>query len=873
MHLDVKTLVGKLNSPCREALENAAHLALDHTHYCVEIEHFLLKLFERGETDIAVVVRQYDVDANRAVKELTKAVERSDKGNERTPSLSPAISALLQEAWEHSSLALGASAIRSGAILQAVLDDPDLIARLDDTAPTVANMYRERLRADLPDLIELSKEEMPLTLDETPEGKIAKVAEEESEEERSALERFTQSLTEQAAVGLIDPIIGRDGEIRQIIDILMRRRQNNPILTGEAGVGKTAIVEGFAQRIAAGNVPAPLADVDVRVLDVGLLRAGAGVQGEFEARLKEVIAEVRRSARPVVLFIDEAHGLIGAGDSSGAGDAANLLKPALARGELRTIAATTWADYKRHVERDPALARRFQVVKVVEPTSDDAIAMLRGISLRLEEHHKVRILDEALQEAVRLSVRYISDGYLPDKAVALLDTACARVAIARHAVPPELEAATRRSERLRREVEILASETEAGENHGDRLATLKRSVKSAEKEGWSLAARWDQERDLVAEIDELWAEAERGHTNGALKARRAELSELQGDAPMVPACVDTDVVACIVAERTGIPLGRMKRNEIDAIVHLEEGLSSHIIGQQPALALIAERLRSYRAGLDEPYKPAGVFLFVGPSGVGKTETATSLAEVLYGGADNLITLNMSEYQESHSVSKLKGAPAGYVGYGDGGVLTEAVRRAPHAVILLDEVENADADVLALFDHIFDKGTLEDAEGLEVDFKNCLFVLTTDLGANAIADAAGEGKYDAVALADHARPHLLKQFKAAFLNRVSLVPFLPLGRAEIRAIVAQKLARLQTRFEKSHGESISVSGGLMDMIARQCVEAGGGARQVDQILEREVLAKLSGEILRRMAEGEAFGPVNLSLTRNRAVQVRIGEDKG
>jgi len=881
MQLDIKTLVGKLNGPCRKALEDAAQLALNRTHYFVEIEHFLLKLFEMEETDIAVVVRQYDVKVAAAVKGLTKAVDANDRGNARTPSLAPMIGELLQGAWSHASLELGAHAIRTGAILQATLDNAEIVAHLTKKAPTVANIYRERLRADLPDLIELSKEEMPAPSPALPDVGLSEmtdgqaVADERALEthallESPALDRFTVSLTEQAAVGLTDPIIGRDAEIRQIIDILMRRRQNNPILTGEAGVGKTAVVEGFAQRIAAGDVPAALADVDVRTLDVGLLQAGTGVQGEFEARLKDVITEVQGSARPVVLFIDEAHTLIGAGGAVGTGDAANLLKPALARGELRTIAATTWAEYKRYVEKDPALARRFQVVKVDEPGEEQAIAMVRGLALRLEEHHKVRILDEALQEAVRLSARYISGRRLPDKAIGVLDTACARVAVSHTALPPEVEEAMRCRERLTAEIDALARESMSGADHEKRLVVLKMERDAAQAQFEILTEKWERERELVSDIAALRTAAEITGAQGSLQSRQAELTKLQGEMPMVPCSVDGSIVADVVADWTGIPVGRMMHGEIDAVLKLEERLGQRVIGQEQAVAVVAERIRTYRAALDEPGKPVGVFLFVGPSGVGKTETAMALADTLYSGESSLITINMSEYQEAHTVSKLKGAPPGYVGYGAGGVLTEAVRRNPYSTILLDEIEKAHPDVMELFYQVFDKGWMEDAEGVEVDFKNTIIVMTSNLGSETIQSAIDNGITDLTALADAVRPELSKTFTAALVGRLSIVPFLPLRKDEIRAIVALKLETVRKRYQESRGAEMSIAKNVGDAIAERCTEVESGARNIDHIINQRFLPQLSEEILRRMAEDSIIGPVKAALAKDKTFRFTFSQ---
>jgi type VI secretion system protein VasG len=873
MQLDTKTLVDKLNEPCRKALEAAAHLALARAHYTVDIEHYLLKLFELPDTDLVVVARQYDVKTDRAVKELARAVERQEKGNGRTPSLSPMINDLLQEAWVQASSVLGAPFIRSGAILQAVLDNAEIVAALERKAPTVAKIYRERLRADLPDLIELSKEEMPAvtalpamngtSADELPASSAAETLL-GAGRDRSALGLFTVSLTEQAATGLIDPIVGRDAEIRQVIDILMRRRQNNPILTGAAGVGKTAVVEGFAQRVAAGDVPPALANVDVRMLDLGLLQAGAGIQGAFEERVKNVIAEVQASPRPVVLFIDEAHALIGAGGNAGSGDAANLLKPALARGELRTIAATTWAEYKKYVEADPALARRFQVIPVAEPDEETAVAMLRGLALRLEEHHKVPIRDEALRAAVRLSARYITGRQLPDKAVGVLDTACARVAVVQNAQPAALEEAARRAERLTAEIEMLRREAAEGDTSaGARIAWLETEIAAVSAERDDLAARWEQERGLVASIRKLQTGVGTPEADYTLKEMQAKLAALQGDAPMVPVAVDAEAVARVVAAWTGIPVGRMMRDDIDALLHLEQRLGERIVGQSPAVAAVAGRLRTYRAHLGAPGKPVGVFLFAGPSGVGKTETALALADFLYGGGTGLIALNMSEYQEAHTVSKLKGAPPGYVGYGRGGVLTEAVRRNPYALVLLDEVEKAHPDVLELFYQVFDKGILEDAEGERVDFRNTVIVMTSNLGGAEIAEAAKTAKSNGhrlEALVEAARPALMQHFQPAFLSRLTVVPFMPLDEADIRAVVALKLNEVQMRYEETYGATLSVAKSVADAIAARCREVDSGARNIDQIVTQSLLPQLSEQILARMADAPV-GAARLTMAKD------------
>lgn len=875
MQLDLKTLVSKLNPVCKKALEGAAQICVSQTNFNVEVEHVLLKLIEAPETDLAAVFKQYGVETPTVIGELTALIDTFKRGNSRTPALSPQIADLLQEAWVFSSLGLRQNAIRSGALLLSALDNEGLRLVLQEHVPSLALVPVERLREDLPEMIKFSPEVMPTVIESAKaDAKLAKAARKGRQEEKppevetpasdsggeplETLDLYTISLTDQALVGAIDPIVGRDAEIRQLVDILMRRRQNNPILTGEAGVGKTAVVEGFAQRIADGDVPPPLRDVDLRVLDLGLLQAGASMKGEFEERLKGVIDAVAASAKPIILFIDEAHTLIGAGGAAGSGDAANLLKPALARGELRTIAATTWAEYKKYVEKDPALARRFQVVKVDEPDEDRAIAMLRGLARRLEDHHKVTILDEALSDAVKLSARYIAGRQLPDKAISVLDTACARVAIAQAGTPPSLEAAGRSCERIALEIDILKRERVVEEDHEARLTTLADDLKAAEAEREKLTRRWEEETAMVEELCALRAGADDDTPPGKAYADLAEkLAALQDNDPMVPVLVDGDVVAQVIAGWTGIPVGRMMRDEISGVLNLEDRMCERIIGQDAALASVAKRIRTYRAGLDDPVKPVGVFLFVGPSGVGKTETALTLAELLFGGEDNLITVNMSEFQEAHTVSTLKGAPPGYVGFGQGGVLTEAVRRNPYSVVLLDEIEKAHPDVLELFFQVFDKGNMEDGEGVEVDFRNTVIILTSNAGDDIIVQASKAGA-EQEAVVEAVRPTLLKLFKPAFLGRLITVPYGPLDRDRIRAIVDLKLSRLQDRFVASHGATLNFDDAIADLLADRAGETESGARAIDAILTNGMLPSLSDAVLTQMADEKTFTEADVSI---------------
>jgi type VI secretion system protein VasG len=867
VNLDLKTLIGKLNPVCRSSLEAAASLCVSQTNYNVEIEHFLLKLLDAPDSDLQPVLRYYALAPADLARDLTAAIERFPRGNARTPALSRHLVTLFQEAWLGASLRLGAGLIRSGAVLLALLDSEPLRGLLVEACPLLFRIARETFGQDLPELVRGTAEDpseaaAPAERPAGPGGPPSRTP---------ALDQFTIDLTARARAGGIDPIQGRDAEIRQIIDILMRRRQNNPILTGEAGVGKTAIVEGFARRVAGGDVPPALRAVAVRTLDVGLLQAGAGIKGEFEQRLKSVIAEVKASPRPIILFIDEAHTLIGAGGPVGQSDAANLLKPALARGELRTIAATTWAEYKKYFEKDAALARRFQVIKVDEPDEAAAARMLRGVVTTLEQHHRVRILDEAVRDAVKLSHRYITGRQLPDKAISVLDTACARVAVGQHGTPAAVEDARRRIERLEVETDLLRREQATGRDHAERLAELAADLEAAGKAREELEARWQAERGLVQRIQAVRGELEAAAANAEepgpagdagpaeLGRLEAELAALQGEEPMVPLCVDSRVVASVVSGWTGIPVGRMLTDEVRAVLDLKDRLAERLIGQPQALEAICGRIRTYRASLDDPGKPVGVFLLVGPSGVGKTETALALADLLYGGERSLVTINMSEYQEAYTVSGLKGSPPGYVGYGQGGVLTEAVRRTPYCVVLLDEVEKAHPDVLELFYQVFDKGTLEDSEGTPVDFRNTLILLTSNLGAETILhECRGPAPPPAEALVERLRPELLRRFKPALLGRLVIVPFYPLGDAVIREIVRLKLARLQARFRDSHRAELSYDEALVAAIAARCGEVDTGARNVDHILTHTLLPDLSAALLERLAAGRGFARAHVSL---------------
>jgi type VI secretion system protein VasG len=847
--IDLTSLVSRLDVPCRRALEAAAGLTLSRSHYNVELEHWLLKLTDASE--MAAILAQFDVDAGRLLADLGRALDRMQTGNARAPGLSPDIVEVTKQAWLFASLERGAARVGAGHLLWALLADEALARRTREMSAQLARIKPDALKQ----LIARQPDERDVVGE--PAAPLPTAG--------GALDRFTIDLTAHARAGKIDPVLGRDAEIRQVADILTRRRQNNPILTGEAGVGKTAVVEGFALRIAAGDVPPALANVSVRTLDLGLLQAGAGVKGEFEQRLKSVIEEVQASAEPVILFIDEAHTLIGAGGAAGQNDAANLLKPALARGELRTIAATTWAEYKRHVEKDAALSRRFQVVKVEEPSEPAAIAMIRGLVATLETHHGVRILDEAVCEAVRLSARYIPSRQLPDKAVSLIDTACARVGMSQSAVPAQVEDRQRRIAAIDTETRILTREAAAGGDHAGRLATLAGDRATATRDLADLTVRWAREKALAADIAAVRTALESATDGGDKPGLRAQLARLngelravQGEQPLIFPVVDGQAVAEIVEGWTGIPAGRMRSDEIRTILNLRSAMEQRVIGQDHAIGQVARAIHTGRAKLADPRKPLAVFLMVGTSGVGKTETALALADLLYGGEQNLTVINMSEFKEEHKVSQLMGSPPGYVGYGEGGVLTEAVRRRPHSVVLLDEMEKAHPGVQDVFYQVFDKGTMADGEGRSIDFRNTVIIMTSNAGTSTIARLFGDPDDvpNAEAVADALRPELAKHFRPAFLGRVTLVPYCPLTPDIIRRIVSLQLDRIARRVGDAYGARFGYTPDVADTIALRCTEASSGARNVENILSRTLLPDLSARLLARLAEGSGVAEVTV-----------------
>ena len=846
-------LFGKLNSLCYRAIESSTVFCKLRGNPYVELVHWLQQLLQLTDCDLLRLVRHYGIDTSVLARDLAAALDRLPRGSTSVTDLSSQVEETVERAWVYATLMFGDTQVRSGHLLLAVLKTPALRNGL-------YGVSREFNKVGVDDL----SEQFDTLLNGSPEALMEARAGHQMPGEdlgalahanqQAALKRFTVDLTEQARNSKMDPIVGRDPEIRQVIDILMRRRQNNPILVGEAGVGKTAIAEGLAQRIARGDVPPSLKDVQLLALDVGLLQAGASMKGEFEQRLRSVIDEVHASVKPVVLFIDETHTLVGAGGAAGTGDAANLLKPALARGTLRTVGATTFAEYKKHIEKDPALTRRFQVVQVDEPEEAQALLMLRGLAEALQDHHQVHILDSALEAAVRLSNRYIPARQLPDKAVSLIDTACARVAISLHATPAEVDDSRRRIDSLETELTIIERETAIGVDTVSRRTSVQALLASERQRLDEVEERWNNERALVEQIQHLRRQL--GEANDCadglaqLRQLQDQLATLQGEHPLVLTCVDEQAVASVVQDWMGIPVGRMVKNEIDNVLRLAERVGQRIIGQDHALEMIARRIQTSRAGLDNPGKPVGVFLLAGTSGVGKTETALALAESLYGGEQNVITINMSEYQEAHSVSTLKGAPPGYVGYGEGGVLTEAVRRKPYSVVLLDEVEKAHSDVHELFFQVFDKGWMEDGEGRIIDFKNTLILLTTNVGTPLISrlcrDPQAVPAPDTIAKA--LREPLLQVFPPALLGRLVVIPYYPLSDVMLGSIIRLQLGRIEQRIAAAHKVPFTYSEAVVQLIASRCTELESGGRMIDAILTHSMLPVISTVFLQRLLTG-------------------------
>jgi type VI secretion system protein VasG len=870
-------LFGKLNPIAYKAVESATIFCKMRGNPYVELVHWIFQLLQPADSDLHRILRHFAVNSSRLATDLTAALDRLPRGATSITDFSPHLEDAVERGWVFGSLLFGDNRIRTGHVVVAVLKTPSLRNVFLNLSKEFSSIKVETLTDSFAHITAGSPEETLGAADQSGAGGAAPgetsgAMAPPAMGKQEALGRFSIDLTEKARKGEIDPILGRDEEIRQIVDILMRRRQNNPILTGEAGVGKTAVVEGFAQRIAAGDVPPALKEVSLRTLDLGLLQAGASMKGEFENRLRQVIEEVQASPKPIILFIDEAHTLIGAGGAAGQGDAANLLKPALARGTLRTIAATTWAEYKKYFEKDPALTRRFQVIKVDEPSEDKAVLMIRGLAAVLEKHHKVDLLDEALQAAARLSHRYIPSRQLPDKAVSLIDTACARVAISQHATPPALEDCQRTIAGLESEYAIVERESAIGIDHQQRKTGIEANLASEKDRLTKLEAAYKKEKEVVLELLELRrklrpdlaavtgkdgepkTEEIKTEDRATLLAKLGELEKelavIQGEDPLIFPSVDEQAVASVVADWTGIPVGRMVKNEIQAVLTLADNLEKRVIGQRHGLEAIAKRIQTSRAGLDNPGKPIGVFLLAGPSGVGKTETALALSEILYGGESNIITINMSEFQEAHTVSTLKGAPPGYIGYGEGGILTEAVRRRPYSVVLLDEVEKAHPDVHEIFFQVFDKGMMEDGEGRLIDFKNTIILLTTNVGSDLIMNMCKDPEMmpspDGVAKA--LRQPLLKVFPAALLGRLVVIPYYPLSDIMLRSIIRLQLSRIQKRIGENQQIAFSYDDAVVEIIASRCTELESGGRMVDAILTQTLLPEISRELLARLMEG-------------------------
>ncbi len=880
-------LFGKLNSLGYKAVEGATVFCKMRGNPYVEIVHWIHQILNNQDSDIHRIIGHFDLDAGKIATEMTSALDALPRGASSVSDLSSHLEDAMERAWVWGSLLYSSNQVRTGHLILGMLETPNLKNILNTMSPTLASITPDTLAEDFHSITNGSPEDAMLPKDgsitgggATP-GEVSGVIAPAQMGKEEALEQYCTDMTEQARNGEIDPIVGRDEEIRQIVDVLMRRRQNNPILTGEAGVGKTAVVEGFALRIVRGDVPPALKDVRLLMLDIGLLQAGASMKGEFENRLRQVIDEVQGSTTPIVMFVDETHTLVGAGGAAGTGDAANLLKPALARGTLRTIGATTWAEYKKHIEKDPALTRRFQVVHVEEPDIPKAVLMMRGIASMLEKHHRVQVLDEGIEAAVTLSARYIPARQLPDKSVSLLDTACARVGVSQHAVPAQVDDSQRRIEALDTELEIIDRDETAGYDVKERRVAITEAKKTEEVRLEELSEKWAAEKELVQGIIDLRAQLRAGAqpVDGSpsdedpanpmsdkdraalmdqLKSKNTELETLQGDTPLIMPIVDHQAVASVVGDWTGIPVGRMVKDEIETVLKLEEHLAKRVIGQDHAMRMIAKRIQTSRAGLDNPSKPIGVFLLAGTSGVGKTETALALAEVLYGGEQNIITINMSEYQEAHTVSSLKGAPPGYVGYGEGGVLTEAVRRKPYSVVLLDEVEKAHPDVHEIFFQVFDKGVMEDGEGRVIDFKNTLILLTSNAGTDMIMDLCSDPELlpDPEGMAKALREPLLQVFPPALLGRLVSIPYYPLSPDMIGKITVLQLNRIKKRVEEAHSVSFEYSDAVVEQIVDRCQELESGGRMIDAIVTNTMLPDISAEFLWRFLEGQEVARVKI-----------------
>ena len=875
--ISVESVAGKLNRIGYEAFIQALRQAKSAGNRNIELAHWVLHLAQKDRTDLALTADHYKINRGKLIADAMAAVNGFRKNETEMPGISNQIADALDRGWHYATLLFGETQIRTGHLLVAMLKSLELRRALVAVSGEFAKFPVDEIAAGHVSLWNSSDEG---NLKPTDGSGLAAAGAEgataEGAKGTTALERFSQDLTAKAKGGGMDPILGRDEEIRQIVDVLMRRRQNNPILTGEAGVGKTAVVEGFAQRIASGDVPPPLRGVTLRSLDIGLMQAGASMKGEFEQRLRSVIDEVQNSPTPIILFIDEAHTLIGAGGAAGTGDAANLLKPALARGTLRTIAATTWAEYRQYFEKDPALTRRFQPVHIGEPDVARAVVMLRGLVAPMEKHHKVRVTDEAIVAAVNLSARYIPSRQLPDKAVSLLDTACARVAISQHAKPAAVEDAEVAIASLEAEKASLARERDLGHANEERISEIDSAIAQNKARLETIEADWAKEQGLVGEILALREKlakagadapppAELEADGETLRTRIGELGAIAPDQRMIYAHVDEQSVAAVVSDWTGIPVGKMVADEVETVLNLADILNQRIVGQSHGLAMIAKRIETNRARLDNPNKPIGVFMLCGPSGVGKTETALALAETLYGGEQNIITINMSEFQEAHTVATLKGAPPGYIGYNEGGRLTEAVRRRPYSVILLDEVEKAHPDVHELFFQVFDKGIMEDGSGRRIDFKNTLILLTSNVGTEIIMDAAKRPVVpEPERLAAALKPALLEVFPPALLGRIVTIPYYPLSPEMLGGIVRLQLGRIRQRIATNHKAAFVADDSAVAQIVSMCNDPDSGGRVIDNVITNTILPALSREILKRALAREEIHEVKVSAAEGQFV---------
>ncbi len=830
LNIDLRSLFNRLNTYCTRSMEGAAGLCFTRGNYEVSIEHVLLMLIEDQDRDFQMILHHYNIDPAKVETSLQHAIEVDKTGNTSKPVFSPLLIELIQEAWMRASIEMKLDKIRSGVLIAALVANPSRYGQAD-YFDILTEIPSDDLRRNFLDITAASKEEA--TAEKTTEH----------HHNDTALGKYAIDFTGQARAGEIDPVFCRDREIRQIIDILSRRRKNNPIAVGEAGVGKTAVVEGLALKIVEGDVPDVLKNVEIYGLDLGLLQAGASVKGEFENRLKSVIEEVKSSPKPIILFIDEAHTLIGAGGQAGGSDAANLLKPALARGELRTIAATTWSEYKKYFEKDAALARRFQLVKLDEPSPEEAVIIIRGLRDKYEQAHGIYVRDDAVVAAAQFSARYITGRQLPDKAVDVLDTAAARVKISITAKPAHIDDLERQIQTLERELAAINRDIEAHLRTEDESTTkLTDKIDQLKQKLEQITPRWEKEQAAVNTVLDLRKRKDQSELDSAMIA----LSEIQGNSPLIHYEVTPEVVNQVIADWTGIPVGKMVKDEIQSILSFQEDLGKRIKGQDNAIAAFDKGIRAAKAGLNNPNAPLGVFLLVGPSGVGKTETALSIADLLFGGERFMVSINMSEFQEKHTVSRLIGSPPGYVGYGEGGILTEAVRQRPYSVVLLDEVEKADLEVMNLFYQVFDKGVLSDSEGRLIDFKNTIIFLTSNLADNIITQVCAQEQNPSLeTLVEAIRPTLSKHFKPALLARMEIVPFMPIHHTAMAEIVHTKLEQLATRLQEKI--QFTYQDQVVEQIVKRCTEVETGARNIDHIINRNLLPRLANEMLVQMSQ--------------------------